>query len=124
VNPITSEQAGTIASQTASPSVKSLPVHQRPAGGGGGSSLAEQATNPVSNLLQIQIQNSYSWDNYNSSGDGNTFVFQPVIPISLPFKAVPLWVSRTTLPYVRTPGIRGVGHKHGFGDITMNNFWG
>jgi hypothetical protein len=104
-------------------SVKNLPVHQRPAGGGGGSSLAEQATNPVSNLMQIQLQNSYNWDNYNSSGASNTFIVQPVIPISLPWKAVPLWISRTTLPYIRTPGFPVVGHEHGFGDITMNNFF-
>ena len=99
------------------------PATTAPPPAGAGSSLAEQATNPVSNLMQIQLQNSYSWDNYNSSGASNTFVFQPVIPISLPWKSVPLWISRTTLPYIRTPGFPVVGHEHGFGDITMNNFF-
>ena len=113
--------SGNVLAQDPAKSVKSLPVHQRPAGGGG--SLAEQATNPVANLMQVQLQNSYSWDNYNSSGSGNTSVFQPVIPISLPWKSVPLWISRTTLPYVRTPSFPVVGHEHGFGDITMNNFF-
>jgi hypothetical protein len=55
VQPGASEPAVTIASQTASPAAKNLPVHQRPAGGGGGSSLAEQATNPVSNLMQVGL---------------------------------------------------------------------
>ena len=81
--------------------------------------LAAQATNPAANLMQFQIQNSYNWDNYNSSGSGNTFVIQPVIPIPLPWEAVPLVITRTTIPYVRTPGLDTVGHKNGFGDISF-----
>lgn len=29
-------------------------------------SLAETATNPVGNLIQLQIQDAYSWSNYES----------------------------------------------------------
>ena len=73
--------------------------------------LAAQATNPAANLMQFQIQNSYNWDNYNSSGSGNTFVIQPVIPIKLPWEAVPLVITRTTLPYVSTPDLDTVGRQ-------------
>jgi len=85
---------------------------------GGHSSLANAATNPIANLIQFQIQNEYSPDNYNADGYSNVFILQPVIPIKLSSESVPLLVTRTTLPYVSTPDLDDVGRKQGFGDIS------
>jgi hypothetical protein len=85
---------------------------------GGHGNLAGAATNPVSNLVQFQLQNNYTWDNANVDGTSNIFTLQPVAPIKLPSKKVPLLVTRTTLPFVSTPDLPGgVGHKNGFGDL-------
>ena len=90
---------------------------------GGHSSLANAATNPIANLIQFQVQNAYTSSNYNASGDSNAFIVQPVIPIKLPFESVPLFITRTTLPYINTPDIDGgVGTKEGFGDIVTLGF--
>ncbi len=82
-------------------------------------SLAETATNPVGNLIQLQLQDQYNWSNYESDGYSNTAIIQPVIPVKLPWEAVPLMLSRTTVPtYVTTPDLDApVGRKDGFGDI-------
>ncbi len=80
--------------------------------------LAEAATNPIANLVQFQIQDVYNWDNSNSSGYSNAFLLQPVVPIKLPSKKVPLLITRTTLPYVSTPNLGSPEHrKHGLGDL-------
>jgi hypothetical protein len=91
---------------------------------GGHSSLAGAATNPVSNLVQFQIQNQYTPNNNNVSGSSNAFILQPVIPIKLSSKSVPLLVTRTTLPYVNTPHFGdGVGSQEGFGDIVTQGYF-
>ncbi len=46
---------------------------------GGNANLAGAATNPIANLIQFQLQNSYSPSNYNSDGYSNVFVLQPVV---------------------------------------------
>ena len=85
---------------------------------GGHSSLAGAATNPIANLVQFQIQNQYTPSNNNVSGSSNALILQPVIPIKLSSEAVPLLVTRTTLPYVNTPDYDGgVGTQEGFGDL-------
>ena len=53
------------------------------------SELAGQATNPIANLVQLQIQDYYVADSYNAGGDSNLFIVQPVIPIKLSSEAVP-----------------------------------
>ena len=95
------------------------------AGGGGHGSLASAATNPVANLVQFQTQNLYTPNNNNASGSSNVFILQPVIPIKLPsWEAVPLLVTRTTLPYINTPQIGGgVGTKEGFGDLVTQGYF-
>jgi hypothetical protein len=98
-----------------------LPAHQRPApghpSGSKSGSLAEAATNPIANMVQFQLQNVYAWDNHNSSGYSNDVIIQPVVPIKLPWEAVPALITRTTIPYVSTPDLGpGVNRKHGFGD--------
>jgi hypothetical protein len=103
---------------------ENLPPHKTPHTAqppkGGHANLAAAATNPVANLIQFQIQDEYNWSNQNASGAGNNFLIQPVIPFKLPWEAVPLLITRTTLPYVSTPDLgSGVGHKNGFGDLTF-----
>ena len=91
---------------------------------GGHSNLANAATNPIANLIQLQIQDQYTSNSYNSDGGSNTFVVQPVIPIKLSSESVPLLVTRTTLPYINTPQLEdGVGTKEGFGDIVTQGYF-
>ena len=91
---------------------------------GGHANLAAAATNPIANLIQFQIQNSYSPSNYNSDGYSNVGVIQPVVPIKMPWEKVPLLVTRTTLPYISTPDLDGgVGRKDGFGDIVAQGYF-
>ena len=112
-----------LAAEDSEKPAENLPPHKTPSPAepptGGHSSLAAAATNPVANLIQFQLQDDYNWSNYNSSGAGNAFIIQPVIPIALPWEAVPLVITRTTIPYVHTPGLDSVGHKNGFGDTTF-----
>jgi hypothetical protein len=104
---------------------KELPPHLRPApahpaspGGPPAANLAEAATNPIANLVQFQVQDAYTWDNHNVSGYSNAVIIQPVIPVALPWEAVPLLITRTTIPWVSTPDLGpGVNRKHGFGDL-------
>lgn len=85
---------------------------------GGHKNLAQAATNPIANLVQVQLLNSYNWENHNSSGYSNNFVLQPVIPFKMPWEKVPILVTRTTLPYVWTPDLdEPIGRKNGFGDL-------
>jgi hypothetical protein len=103
---------------------KKLPPHEQPHRAepptGGHKNLAEAATNPIANLIQFQVQNSYSPSNHNSSSYSNVTVLQPVIPIKLPWEKVPLLITRTTLPYITTPDFDGpVDRKRGFGDTTF-----
>ena len=91
---------------------------------GGHDSLAGAATNPIANLVQFQIQNAYTPNNNNASGDSNVFILQPVIPIKLSSEAVPLLVTRSTLPYISTPKIGGgEGSKEGFGDFVTQGYF-
>ena len=86
--------------------------------------LAEAATNPVANLMQFQFQNQIGWKNYESSSYSNTFIVQPVLPWKLPWKKVPLLLTRTTIPYVTTQKLRGSSRRHdGIGDIQHLSFF-
>jgi hypothetical protein len=101
-----------------------LPPHKMPAppepAGNSHANLAEAATNPLANLVQLQLQDQYNWENHNSSGYSNQFIIQPVVPVKLPWEAVPLLITRTTLPYVSTPNLGSPEHRHhGFGDTTF-----
>jgi hypothetical protein len=107
---------------------KQLPPHERPAphnpaapSVSSGASLAAAATNPIANLMQFQLQETYKFKNHNSSGYAAVTTLQAVIPIPLPWKSVPLLISRTTLPYVTTPKLDDpVDHRFsGFGDAEM-----
>ena len=107
---------------------KDLPAHEQPHKAepptGGHGNLAAAATNPIANLIQFQLQNTYSPSNHNSDGYSNVSIIQPVVPIKLPWEKVPLIVTRTTLPYIMTPDLDGgIGRKDGFGDIVTQGFF-
>jgi hypothetical protein len=88
------------------------------------SKLAGQATNPIANLVQFQMQEQYTSNSYNVDGDSNVFILQAVVPIKLSSEAVPLLITRTTLPYVNTPDLDGgVGTQEGFGDLVAPGFF-
>ena len=70
--------------------------------------------------MQFQVQNTYNLKNNNSSGYGNVATLQSVIPINLPSEAVPLVITRTTLPFVTTPDLGApVNRKNGVGDTNF-----
>jgi hypothetical protein len=80
--------------------------------------LTTKATNPVGALIQLQLQDLYVPDSDNSSGYANTFIVQPVVPISLGddgyFQNI---ITRPTIPIVTTPKVNG-NRETGVGDIT------
>jgi hypothetical protein len=104
---------------------KNLHPHERtpphdPTGGAKHGNLGQAATNPIANLIQLQLINAYNWENHNSSGGANSFIIQPVIPLKMPWEKVPLLITRTTLPYVWTPDLGDpIGRKDGFGDLSF-----
>ena len=107
---------------------KNLPAHEQPhphePPTGGHSNLAAAATNPIANLVQFQIQNSYSPHSYNANGYSNVGIIQPVVPVKMPWEKVPLLVTRTTLPYISTPDLGdGIGRKDGFGDLVAQGYF-
>ena len=91
------------------------PAKTAPPPAGAAANLAAQATNPVANLMQFQIQNEFNWSNYNSSGSSNAFIIQPVIPIPLPWEAVPLVITRTTIPYLQRQLDNNLLERNGLG---------
>ena len=85
--------------------------------------LANQATNPGAALIQFQIQNQFIPESNNSSGYANSFIVQPVIPISLGDFYFQNLVTRTTLPFVTTPNPDGpVSDTSDLGDTTFLAF--
>lgn len=88
--------------------------------------LGAAATNPVSNLVQFRLQNQYAPESYNADSWSNAALAQIVAPLpGLASKFDPLQgiVTRTTIPYVSTPQIDGIGRKHGLGDTQMQVFF-
>ena len=81
--------------------------------------LAEEATNPLANLLQFQIQNSFVPSSFDSSGFSHALEIQPVIPYKL-FDH--LNILRLTVPVVLTPDFDGpVNETSGLGDTSFLN---
>ena len=103
---------------------KQLQPHERPAPHNPSApsvskahNLAEAATNPIANLMQFQVQDTYNWENHNSDSYSNVTTLQAVIPVKLPWEAAPLLITRSTLPYITTPEFEGSGDRvRGFGD--------
>ena len=71
-------------------------------GSGGGSDLAGQATNPVSNLTQLQFQNTFVPSTYGAEGFANIFAIQIVKPFETRSEFFPTWITRSTIPLVTT----------------------
>jgi hypothetical protein len=85
--------------------------------------LAAEATNPVAPLMSLRLQYQNSPSSYNADGYSQAFVFQGVIPNTLPFEAVPRMLNRVTTPYISTPDLgSGIGRKHGFSDTSVLSF--
>jgi hypothetical protein len=92
--------------------------------------LAEQATNPVAPLIQLQLQNYFIFDSMEADGYANQLIVQPVVPIPA-MGSLPRAIWRPTIPVVSSPDINsGPDGTTGLGDIAsiyMFNFdqdWG
>lgn len=79
------------------PQSKAAPGGAAPAKKAGGPSLAEKATDPTAILTQLQFQNIFVPSTYDAHGYANTFIVQPVIPISKK-GFLPTQIIRPTLP--------------------------
>jgi hypothetical protein len=86
--------------------------------------LASEATNPVANLMSFRAQYQNSPSNYNADGYSQAVLGQIVIPVPLPSKAVPMLITRTTIPYISTPDLGEPNNrKHGFADTSLLTFF-
>jgi hypothetical protein len=89
--------------------------------------LAAAATNPVSNLVQLRLQDQYAPESYNADSWSNTALVQAVIPLgglASNFDSLQGIVTRTTAAYVSTPKIEGgINRKNGLGDTQMQIFF-
>lgn len=86
------------------------------------SELAQAATNPIGDLVQVQLQYQYGSDINDLDGDSEVAIVQPIIPFDLPFESVPKLITRTTIPYVSTPDLPGSGSVDGLGDSVVLAF--
>lgn len=86
------------------------------------SELAQKATNPIGDMIQVQLQYQRGEDIYNLGGSSDVGIVQPVIPFDLPFESVPKLITRTTIPYVSTPDLPGTGSVDGLGDTVLLAF--
>jgi hypothetical protein len=85
--------------------------------------LADEATNPVAPLMSLRLQYQNSPSSYNADGYSQAGIGQAVIPVSFDSKAVPVMITRTTIPYLSTPDLgEPVNRKHGFGDTSLLTF--
>jgi hypothetical protein len=86
-----------------------------------GEDLASAATNPVSNLVQVRLQDQYSPSSYNADSYSNAMLVQAVVPLpglASKFDSLTGIVTRTTVGYISTPQLEGIGRKNGIGDIS------
>jgi hypothetical protein len=97
------------------PDVPDYPAH---------ADLASEATNPAAPLMSFRAQYQNSPSSYNADGYSQAVIGQAVIPVPLDSKAVPLLITRTTIPYLSTPDFgEPVNRKHGFGDTALLTFF-
>ena len=104
----------------AAPPSEAAPAGAAPAKKPGEASLAEKATDPTAILTQLQFQNIFTPSTYDSHGYSNTFIIQPVIPISKK-GFIPTQVIRPTLPLsVSTADPDGpLGETSTIGDLVL-----
>lgn len=86
------------------------------------SELAQAATNPIGDLVQVQVQYQHGSNINDLDGNSDAYILQPVVPFDLPFKSAPKMVTRLTIPYVSTPDLPGSGSVDGFGDSVLLAF--
>jgi hypothetical protein len=83
-----------------------------------GESLAQQATDPTSPLVQLRFQNSFIPESFDSSGYANTFEIQPVIPWKAPWGQ--LMITRPTFSFPQIANPDGpVSGTSGMGDTSL-----
>jgi hypothetical protein len=93
--------------------------HKDPAHG----NLASEATNPVAPLMSMRVQYQNSPSYYNADSYSQAVIGQAVIPVQLDSEAIPLLITRTTIPYLSTPDLgEPDNRKHGFGDTSLLTF--
>ena len=96
---------------------------QSPEGGAGGSGTgAGAATDPTVPLTQLQLQNTFIPESFNSTGYSNLFIVQPVLPFTINEHAFfPYHIIRPTIPVIApTPDPDGpAGVQGGLGDTTI-----
>jgi hypothetical protein len=86
--------------------------------GPGGESLAQQATDPTSPLIQFRMQNSFMPASFDSSGYANTAEIQPVLPWKAPWGQ--LMITRPTIPVSLIADPDGpVNETSGLADIDL-----
>jgi hypothetical protein len=87
---------------------------------GSKASLAAQATNPASALIQFQVQNVFVPGSYNTDDYANQLYLQPVVPLK-GLGSLPRTVWRLTIPILSNPGIDGTSYngKTGLGDTAL-----
>ena len=81
--------------------------------------IVKRATNPIGDIVQVQIQHQHGSNIYDLDGNSDTSIVQPVIPFDLPWESVPSMVTRTTIPYVSTADLPGSGSVEGLGDTVV-----
>lgn len=84
--------------------------------------LAKKATNPIGDMIQVQLQNQYSPNSWGVDGHSNAAIVQPVVPFDLPFESMPKMITRTTIPYVTTADLPATGRVNGLGDTVFLGF--
>jgi hypothetical protein len=84
----------------------------------GGQSLAEQATDPTSPLVQLRFQNSFIPESFDSSGYANTFEIQPIIPWKSPWGQLMITRPTFTFPQIADPD-GSVNGTSGMGDTDL-----
>lgn len=93
--------------------------------GGGGGAGAAAATDPSAILTQLQLQNNFTPESFNSSGYANTFIVQPVLPFPVAMPGLkeifPAHIMRPTLPVIApSPNPDGpAGVERGLGDLIL-----
>lgn len=89
--------------------------------------LSDEATNPITRLSQLQFENDYSFKNYGSDRDSNTFYVKPLIALdrteTIPFEQVIRFKFQVpTIPKTATThAATSLGDTQGFDLLTFED---
>ncbi|MBV8883332.1 MAG: hypothetical protein JO235_04945 [Chroococcidiopsidaceae cyanobacterium CP_BM_RX_35] len=118
----------TLTQKTAQTSNTTAPAP--PAAAGTQSDLAQQATNPIANLISVPLQNNFNFGVGPTKDTQYVLNIQPVIPVRLSKKL--LLVTRTIIPFINQPRVgldpiteevESGGSTFGLGDINPQFFF-